>query len=209
MDAVMVGFGTAARRAPAVPPLPPREWDALFEAHRDAVFRLACALTDNARDAEDLFQETWLRAVRARSAWPQPAGMRAWLAVIAANAHRDALRRHRVRRLFFLERARSMAADGADADAGWDAGRFAGGDAAARADLRLCLRRALAALPPRQRRVFVLKDIEGYKHGEIGRMLGVPETTVRTLHHRATKRLQEDLAAFGPGGAERTKESLP
>lgn len=208
MDAVMAVV-EAARREPQAAPLSPEAFDALFEAHRDAVFRLACALTDNARDAEDLFQETWLRAVRARSAGPSPDGARAWLAAIAINAHRDGLRRKRVRRLFFLERARSMAAAEADADAGWDAGRFAGGDVAARADLRLCLRRALAALPPRQRRVFVLKDIEGYKHEEIGRMLGLPEATVRTLLHRATKRLQKDLAAFGPGGTGASKENVP
>ncbi|HVP89970.1 MAG TPA: RNA polymerase sigma factor [Terriglobales bacterium] len=209
MDAVMAGVEAAARGELSAPPLSQEAFEALFEAHRDAVFRLACALTDNARDAEDLFQETWLRAVRARPAGPQPGGARAWLATIAANAHRDGLRRKRVRRLFFLERARTMADAAADADPGWDAGRYAGGDVGARADLRLCLRRALAALPPRQRRVFVLKDVEGYKHEEIGRMLGLPEATVRTLLHRATKRLQKDLAAFGPAGTRAPKENEP
>jgi len=199
MDAVMVGFDAVARTETPALPLRPRSFDAVYGAHRDAVFRLACALTDNARDAEDLFQETWLRAVRARSAGPQAGDARSWLFAIAANIHRDNLRRKRVRRLFFLERARSMAAEEADADTGWDAGRFGPRDVAARSDLRLCLRRALGGLPARQRQVFVLKDIEGYRHGEIGRMLGIPETTVRTLLHRATRSLQRELRAFAPG----------
>jgi len=200
MDAVMVGLGIPARtEAPAA--LSPESFEALYEAHKDAVFRLACALTDDAREAEDLFQETWLRAVRAGRGGPQAGDARSWLFTIAANIHRDGLRRKRVRRLFFLERARAMASGERDADAGWDAARPDSGDSEGLADLRACLRRALVGLPARQRQVFVLKDIEGYRPEEISRMLGIPETTVRTLLHRATKRLQEELRAFDPGRA--------
>jgi RNA polymerase sigma-70 factor (ECF subfamily) len=91
-----------------------------------------------------------------------------------------------------------MGARTADADLGWDVPRHAGRDGAIRSDVRLCLRQAVARLPGRERRVFVLKDIEGFKHGEIGRMLGIPETTVRTLLHRAVARLRKELAEFGP-----------
>jgi RNA polymerase sigma-70 factor (ECF subfamily) len=168
--------------------------------HRNDIYRFACALSGDARDAEDLFQETWLRAVRACPAGRGPEGSdpKAWLFAIAANAHKDMLRKKRVRRLFFLERTRSMGARTADADLGWDVPRHAGRDGAIRSDVRLCLRQAVARLPGRERRVFVLKDIEGFKHGEIGRMLGIPETTVRTLLHRAVARLRKELAEFGP-----------
>jgi RNA polymerase sigma-70 factor (ECF subfamily) len=199
MDAVMAGLGTATRTEAPPTPLAAESFDGLYESHKDAVFRLACALTDDAREAEDLFQETWLRAVRAGRAGPRAGDARSWLFTIAANIHRDALRRKRVRRLFLLERSRVMTGGEADADPGWDAVRFGQGDAEGLADLRVCLRRALAGLPARQRQVFVLKDIEGYRHEEIGRMLGVPETTVRTLLHRATKHLQKELRAFDPG----------
>jgi len=199
MDAVMAVLKAAVRTEAEASPLSAESFDAVFELHKDALFRLACALTDNAREAEDLFQETWLRAVRAWRAGPEARDARSWLFTVAANLHRDGLRRKRVRRLFLLERARTMAGEEADADTGWDAGRFGSRDVAARADLRLCLRRAIAALPGRQRRVFVLKDVEGYRHEEIGRMLGIPEATVRTLLHRATKRLQKELRAFDPG----------
>jgi RNA polymerase sigma-70 factor (ECF subfamily) len=53
-------------------------------------------------------------------------------------------------------------------------------------------------LPDRERRVFILKDIEGFKHDEIGEVLGIPETTVRTLLHRAVKKLRREMAGFRP-----------
>jgi RNA polymerase sigma-70 factor (ECF subfamily) len=56
----------------------------------------------------------------------------------------------------------------------------------------------MARLPGKERRVFVLKDIEGFKHDEIARVLGIPEATVRTLLHRAVKRLRKDMAEFRP-----------
>jgi RNA polymerase sigma-70 factor (ECF subfamily) len=148
-------------------------FDELYEMYRTPIYRFACALCGDARDAEDLFQETWLRAVKAA-----PAGLegrsgeaKAWLYAIAANAHRDQLRKRE--------------------------------DRACRSDIRLCLRRAVSRLPGRERRVFVLKDVEGFRHDEIGRLLGIPEATVRTLLHRAVKKLRRDLADFGPEAAEK------
>jgi RNA polymerase sigma-70 factor, ECF subfamily len=58
------------------------------------------------------------------------------------------------------------------------------------------LNEALAALPPRQRAVLVLHDVEGYRHAEIGEMLGMPEGTARSdLHHARTlmRRALDDL----------------
>jgi RNA polymerase sigma-70 factor (ECF subfamily) len=169
----------------------------MYKTH---VFRFACALSGDARDAEDLFQETWLRAVKAAQAGPASGGgeVKAWLFAIAANAHKDLLRKRRVRRLFLRERTKVLGDRQADADPGWDIPGEGREDGAARSDIRLCLRRALSRLPGRERRVFVLKDIEGFRHDEIGRVLGIPEATVRVLLHRAVKKLRRDLAAFRP-----------
>jgi RNA polymerase sigma-70 factor (ECF subfamily) len=175
-------------------------FDELYDMYRTHVYRFACALSKDARDAEDLFQETWLRAVKAAPAGRegQASEAKAWLFAIAANAHKDLLRKSRVRRLFLLERTKSMGDRTADADPGWDVPGEAREDGSSRSDIRLCLRRAVARLPGRERQVFVLKDIEGFKHDEIGRLLGIPEATVRTLLHRAVKKLRRDLAEFRP-----------
>jgi RNA polymerase sigma-70 factor (ECF subfamily) len=175
-------------------------FDELYDMYHAHVYRFACALAVDARDAEDLFQETWLRAVKAYPAGQRAEGNepKAWLFTIAANAHKDSLRKKRVRRLFLMERTKSMAAAAADADPGWDVPGLSREDGAMRSDIRICLRRAVSRLPGRERRVFVLKDIEGFKHGEIGRMLGIPEATVRTLLHRAVRTLRKELAEFRP-----------
>jgi RNA polymerase sigma-70 factor (ECF subfamily) len=199
MDAVMPGLDAVS--LPEDLPLDAEQFDEIYGTYKSAVYRFAWVLTGSPGEAEDLFQETWLRAVRSWRSLSGRGDLKAWLFTITANLHRDELRKKRIRKLFFLERARSMTEEAADADTGWESGRFAGRDGAARADLRVCLRRAISRLPARQRQVFVLKDIEGYLHAEIGRMLGIPEATVRTLLHRAVKSLQGELASFHPGAA--------
>jgi RNA polymerase sigma-70 factor (ECF subfamily) len=177
-------------------------FDELYEMYTPHVYRFARALAGDAGDAEDLFQETWLRACRAAAdgTGPRGAEAKAWLFAIAANAHRDQLRKTRVRRLFLGERTKRLRAGTADADPGWDGPERAGADGEVRSDIRMCLRRAVGRLPARERRVFVLKDIEGFKHDEIARVLGLPEATVRTLLHRAVLRLRRDMAEFRPAG---------
>jgi RNA polymerase sigma-70 factor (ECF subfamily) len=175
-------------------------FDELYDMYNAHIYRFACALAGDARDAEDLFQETWLRAVKAFPAGRETEGSdpKSWLFTITANAHKDSLRKKRVRRLFLLERTKSMAAATADADPGWDTPGHSRRQGETQSDIRICLRRAVSRLPGRERRVFVLKDIEGFKHEEIGRMLGIPEATVRTLLHRAVRRLRKELAEFRP-----------
>ncbi|HSA94840.1 MAG TPA: sigma-70 family RNA polymerase sigma factor [Acidobacteriota bacterium] len=177
-------------------------FDELYAMYKTPIYRFACALSGDPRDAEDLFQETWLRAVKAAPARPATPGAeaKAWLYAIAANAHKDLLRRRRVRRLFLAERASALGDRKGDADLGWDIPALAGEDGASQSDIRICLRRAVSRLPGKERRVFVLKDIEGFRHDEIGRLLGMPEATVRTLLFRAVKRLRRDLAEFRPAG---------
>ena len=175
-------------------------FDELYDMYKTPIYRFACALSGDARDAEDLFQETWLRAAKAAPAslGARADAAKAWLFAIAANAHKDLLRKKRVRRLFLAERSKSMAKRRVDADPGWDMPGDSREDGARRSDIRLCLRRAVSRLPDRERRVFILKDIEGFKHEEIGHALGIPEATVRTLLHRAVKKLRRELAGFRP-----------
>ena len=72
-------------------------------------------------------------------------------------------------------------------------------DESNRVDIGLALNKAITSLPLKQRRVFVLKEIEGLKHSEISEMLNAPIGTIKSLFHRAIKNLQQQLAEFKNG----------
>ncbi len=183
-------------------------FEEIYALYKIPVFRFACSLTGNAHEAEDLFQETWLRVVASFPGNPDLKNIKAWIFKITINLHRDALRKKKVRRLFLLARARKGMTEAQAREGGWETGGESPSDDTDRADFRLCLERAIATLPRKQRRVFVLKEIEGFKHVEIGRILGIPENTVKTIQHRAVKKLQQDLREFHPSGpsSDRGKE---
>ncbi len=179
-------------------------FEGLYEMYRLHVYRFARALTNDASEAEDLFQETWLRVARAFGRRPEGRDFRAWIFTITANLHKDAMRKKKVRRIFWLEKTGSSPTLLNGRSAGREIPGAATGDPSAGTEFQMCLRVAIASLPPRQRKVFLLKEIEGYKHSEIGTILKIPENTVRTLLHRAVKTLQRELREFSPAGtAER------
>ena len=171
-------------------------FDALYDRHKDMVFKFAYHLTQDLREAEDLFQETWLRVIRhydrIRCA---PEKLRPWLAAIVSNLHKDSLRKMRVRRLFLQDQAPSLIAD-SDASSGGPAPFSPGPEKSAEnAELAGRLKKAVAGLPERQRRVFLLKEVEGFKEEEIAQFLGIPKGTVKSLGHRAVRELRRLLAA--------------
>jgi len=171
--------------------------DRLYEKHKADVYRFARHLAGTPADAEDLVQEVWVRVVRHRDEITDARDMKAWLFTITANLHRDALRKARVRRLLLLAPRREAGPEADAAAAAPDAGPGPA-DLAEQSEAGRALDRALAGLPERQRSVFVLKMVEGYKHEEIGGILGVPVNTVKTLLFRAVQRLRTELRDFGP-----------
>jgi RNA polymerase sigma-70 factor (ECF subfamily) len=79
-----------------------------------------------------------------------------------------------------------------------------------RRELGVALERAIAALPPSQRDVLVLRDVEGLKASEVGKVLGLGERAVKSRLHRARASLREALAPFATGGrTARKKKSCP
>ena len=153
---------------------------ALVRLHQRRAYAVARAITIEHEDAEDAVQDAFLHAYRALSRFDAAYPFGAWLARIVANAALDLVRRRRVRI------TEEIPADAA----------LPFRDPAESAELKSRLRRALAELPPRQRAVLVLHDVEGYRHAEIGTMLGMPEGTARSdLHHARTmmRRALDDL----------------
>ncbi len=175
------------------------EFDQVYDRYKGDVYRLALYLSQDRGEAEDMFQEVWLRVVRHLPENADRENLKPWLAVIVMNLHRDMLRKKRVRRMLFLGRTRSEMTEASAAEetavSTYDpAGR------AQRAVTRKDIDRALARLPEKQRRVFVLKEIEGLEQTEIAGALEIPVGTVKSLMYRAVKRLQRELASYHPKG---------
>jgi len=149
----------------------------------DVLLRVARGLTRHEADAEDLVQDTLLRAFRAidRFDGRHP---RAWLFTILRNAH---LNHHRRRRPGLLRDGNSAGrADRVASDDGPDA-RV---DASFEADVEF----ALKNLTPPFRQVVSLVDIGGLSYAEAARVLDVAEGTVMSRLHRARRNLRQQLA---------------
>jgi RNA polymerase sigma-70 factor (ECF subfamily) len=173
------------------------EFLAMYEANKAAIFNFCLYLTADRTEAEDIFQEVWLRIVRNFGEIPSRTNLRPWVLTIALNVHRDIQRRKRVRR-HFLEARRGQALAGQGGCAVSSASADNPALSAERAALGEKISRAIAGLPARQRQVFVLKEIEGLAQAEISGVLSIPLGTVKSLMHRAVKRLQQELAVHGP-----------
>ena len=76
-----------------------------------------------------------------------------------------------------------------------------------RLDLGHAIHRAMTELPVRQRRVFILKEVEGFKHAEISKILGIPAGTVKSLLHRAIRQLRRELSAYDLGASIQNKRN--
>jgi|GEM_PF-179053 len=145
--------------------------------HQRRAYAVARSIVLSHDDAEDAVQEGFLHAFRALERFRPEQAFGAWLHRIVANAALDIARRRKVRDADELpETLSSPHRDPAEAD-----------------ELRTRLARAMETLGERQRAVIVLHDVEGYKHAEIGTLLGIPEGTARSDLHHARSHLRRLL----------------
>lgn len=146
---------------------------ALYRTHTPALYALALRLTGGDRtEAEDLVQESWVRAVRGLSSFRARSALRSWLCGLLVNVRRERIRVD-WRTVDAPDIEPATEADGPD-------------DA-------LDLERAIGALPEGARDVFVLHDVYGYTHREIAEMLGVVEGTSKSQLTRARALLRNSL----------------
>lgn len=152
--------------------------------HRDTVYRVARRLASDPGEAEDLVQETYLRAY---AKFDQHTGdTRAWLVMICVNLARSAGRR-RLRRPMLTFEAELDCVDGS-----LDVTE----QVLARLD-RDAVACALEQLPAEQRLAIVLMDIAGHTAAEVAQMLGCPRGTVLSRVHRGRRRLAQLLIRAG------------
>ncbi len=192
---------TGPEAIPGRPSAEAEDFSRVYEEFKVPVYGLACRLAGSPVEAEEIFQETWVRAVESfRRKRFRPGSAKAWLFTIAANLHRDMLRKIKIRRRLHGEAAGTDEAEERRAEKIWGSPAATGDEVLERREFRRTLSRALARLPENQRRVFVLKGFEGYSHAEVGRLLRIREATVKTLFFRAVRRLRTELRPANPSG---------
>jgi RNA polymerase sigma-70 factor (ECF subfamily) len=150
-------------------------------AHLDALYNFALYLTHKPAEAEDLVQETYVRAFRFAHRFEPGTHLRAWLFQILRNTF---LTFYRLR-----EREAPLAEDGVP---DWDAPMFheAPDEDAGVLEAHTDLERALRRLPEEFRTVLLLAEVEGMPLEEVARVMACPIGTVKSRIFRAKERLR-------------------
>jgi RNA polymerase sigma-70 factor (ECF subfamily) len=153
---------------------------AIYDAHVDRVFRLAYRLAGDPDIAEELTQETFVRAFDRLHGFRGEAALSSWVHAIAVSVILNGLRglKRRRRHEVCWENAESPADPRLSGDV----------------DLRRRLIQAVDSLPNSLRVVFVMHDMEGYRHREIAAALGIPEGTSKARLSRAKQILRKAIA---------------
>lgn len=155
---------------------------ALYAAHVDRVYRLAFRLAGDDSLAQDFTQETFIRAFSKLGSFRGDAAFSTWLHTITTTVVLNGLRK--------VRRFRQRETDIDDAHGVGTAARES------EPDLKTRLKRAIDELPDGYRTVFLMHDVEGYTHEEIGAALGVETGTSKAQLSRARAKLRVALADF-------------
>jgi RNA polymerase sigma-70 factor (ECF subfamily) len=152
----------------------------LVEQHSRGLFRLAFRMTGNEQDAEDVVQETLLRAFRHMDRYESRASLSTWLHRIAANCALDLIRRRKRRQ------------------EGEPPPEVAGGDPsparlAYSNQVRECVAEAMNGLSEQERTAFVLRHFEGESIENIGQALGLNVSAAKHSVFRAVQKLRRTL----------------
>jgi RNA polymerase sigma-70 factor, ECF subfamily len=154
----------------------------------DSLYGTALRLTRRPADAEDLVQETYLKAFRASGQFERGTNLKAWLFTILHNTFRN-LRRHDVRSPVDVD------SETVEQAADLLAQEHTPEQLLTRATLDADLQAALDALPDAFRQAVWLRDVEEFSYAEIARIVGVPIGTVMSRISRGRKLLYDRLAA--------------
>lgn len=170
-------------------------FEQLVHQYDRAVLRLALHLTGSESDAQDIYQEAFLKAYRNMGSFRFECSFYTWIYRIVTNLCLDHLRKRQVRK---EDSAVTVDSEGteydlldqvADARAGANPERDL-----MRRELGARIGRALTKLTPRERMVFELKHYQGLKLRTIGEMLHTTEETAKNTLFRATQKLRGSLA---------------
>jgi RNA polymerase sigma-70 factor (ECF subfamily) len=155
-------------------------FESLYRQHAARIYSLACRMAGSPDDGEDLLQEIFLQAYRKLGSFKGDAALGTWLYRLALNHCLDYVRSRQAKMNKLTETL--------DAETSLEP--------LARRDTpiaRMDLERALERLPDGCREAFVLHDVEGFDHKEVGNVLGIAEGTSKSQVFKARARLRSLL----------------
>ena len=170
------------------------EFSRLVEAYSGLIYRLGLKMLGNPQDAEDILQETFIKAYRGLPNFDGRSSLSTWLYRIATNEALMFLRRRRHVEVSIEEPWDSAAEEQQPMEiVDWCC---VPEEQLLSAEGRVYLDRAIDGLSPNLRLVFLLRDIEGLSTRETGEVLNLSETAVKTRLSRARLRLREQLTDY-------------
>lgn len=156
-----------------------KAFEQLYEKHARRIYALCLRMLSDPRRAEELTQDTFVRAWEAIASFEFQSAFGTWLHRIGVNVVLNDVRslKRRENRVSAVE----------------DLEVFEGEVTDAMPETKMDLERAIALLPPGAKEVLILHDVEGYRYREIAEMVGTAEGTVKSQLNRARRLVREAL----------------
>jgi RNA polymerase sigma-70 factor (ECF subfamily) len=156
-------------------------FEEVYRQHAGRLYSLALRMAGSAADAEDLVQDIFLLAHRKLATFKNESSLGTWLYRLGVNQCLDFLRKRKTRREDTV---------GLDGDAVMTSRASSVQPIGRVTPSAVDLERAIAALPQGCRAAFLLHDVEGFDHNEVGRLLGISEGTSKSQVHKARLRIR-------------------
>jgi RNA polymerase sigma factor (sigma-70 family) len=167
-DKLLIGFFLLTRSETA--------FRQLYCKHSQYLYRLALQFTGRDHSAAgDIIQETWIRAIENLGRFKGISSFKTWISGILINCCRE----HNRKKLKLESIGQNQA--------------VASNTINDNSDLRLDINQALSGLPEGYKEILILHDMEGFKHGEIGKLLGISAGTSKSQLYHARKAMKELL----------------
>jgi len=163
-------------------------YDLIVRRYKDQLFNFAYRFLNNAEEAEDVVQETFLRLYRNKHAYRQIAKFSTWIYTIAGNLAMTELRKRKRRKLVsisdmgFEDKEYEIEDEMADTERDADSSLT-----------EKIIQQAINELSPRFKQVILLRDVQELSYEEIGKILRIPLGTVKSRVNRARLKLQSKL----------------
>lgn len=178
-------------------------FDVIVSRYKDRLYNFAFRFVGDSDTAEDIVQETFLRAFRKRREYRAIANFSTWIFTITGNLAKSELRRRKRWRFLSLDWTPEK-----------DGNTLELPDESYRPDnntetvlVERCIQEAMDALPANYRQAVVLRDIEGLSYQEIAEIANCPLGTVKSRVNRARLKLQQKLRAHGKDAGLLTEET--